>query len=149
MMMHNNSFNKTCVQSWTRNCLWVFSVLLFSLNVLCFFVGLYVCPEMFRSQDIQGHVCKRENHTDCYFGKPHQHQQNIYGMIFPHAPLQDTITYFEFSDIKVCKKKKRIKHSSHIYVAFYWLWENSAEQAQKVMLFTERFEPYNRDTGYK
>ena len=48
-MMLNNSFNKTCVQSWSRNGLWVFSVLLFSLNVLCFFVGLHVCPEMFRS----------------------------------------------------------------------------------------------------
>ena len=45
--------------------------------------------------------------------------------------------------------QKKENKTLFTYLAFYWLWENCAEQAQKVMLFTERFEPYNRDTGYK
>ena len=91
-MIHNNSFNNTCVQSWSRQVVWVASVLLFSVNVLCFFIGLLVCPQMFDSQEVLGHVCGRQNIS---FDQVSVEkcmalgQGSIPGILVPHSALEE------------------------------------------------------------
>lgn len=111
-MIHNNSFNNTVVQRWSRPILWTFTTFLVSANIFCFFLGILVAPDLFQTSEVTGRICQSDN-PGC--GIPDDHYP---WLVLPPRPLKDLEFQFQVEEDQLSSWSWRLLASLVLEVTF-------------------------------